>query len=86
MNPHNSIRRSFTILNNSALIVDLPAIINTLLLRPEQPFSGRASPYASSHRNYKKYWNINQFPIDYALQPRLRGRLTLGRLPLPRKP
>ena len=29
---------------------------------------------------------MNQFPISYALQPRLRGRLTLGRLPLPRKP
>ena len=29
---------------------------------------------------------MNQFPIDYAFQPRLRGRLTLGRLPLPRKP
>ena len=26
------------------------------------------------------------FPIDYAFPPRLRGRLTLGRLPLPRKP
>lgn len=29
---------------------------------------------------------MNPFPIDYAFQPRLRGRLTLGRLPLPRKP
>ncbi len=29
---------------------------------------------------------MNQFPIDYAFRPRLRGRLTLGRLPLPRKP
>jgi hypothetical protein len=29
---------------------------------------------------------MNQFPIDYAFPPRLRGRLTLGRLPLPRKP
>ncbi len=29
---------------------------------------------------------MNQFPIDYAFQPRLRGRLTLGRRPLPRKP
>ena len=33
-----------------------------------------------------KYGNINPFPISYAFQPRLRGRLTLGRLPLPRKP
>ena len=29
---------------------------------------------------------MNPFPIDYASRPRLRGRLTLGRLPLPRKP
>jgi hypothetical protein len=29
---------------------------------------------------------LSPFPIDYAFQPRLRGRLTLGRLPLPRKP
>jgi hypothetical protein len=29
---------------------------------------------------------MNLFPIDYAFQPRLRGRLTLGRLTLPRKP
>jgi hypothetical protein len=29
---------------------------------------------------------INPFPITYAFRPRLRGRLTLGRLALPRKP
>ena len=29
---------------------------------------------------YRRYRNINLFPIDYAFQPRLRGRLTLGRL------
>jgi hypothetical protein len=29
---------------------------------------------------------MNPFPIDYAFRPRLRGRLTLGRRPLPRKP
>lgn len=33
-----------------------------------------------------KYENINSFPISYAFQPHLRDRLTLGRLPLPRKP
>jgi hypothetical protein len=32
------------------------------------------------------YRNMNLFPIDYAFRPRLRGRLTLGRLALPRKP
>jgi len=30
--------------------------------------------------------NINPFPITYAFRPRLRGRLTLSRLTLPRKP
>ena len=30
--------------------------------------------------------NINSFTISYAFQPCLRDRLTLGRLPLPRKP
>ncbi len=32
------------------------------------------------------YRNINLFPITYAFQPRLRGRLTLSRLTLLRKP
>ena len=34
------------------------------------------------------FWfrNINLIPIDYAFQPRLRGRLTLFRLSLNRKP
>ena len=45
-----------------------------------------AYPPASLLRSMRKYENINSFPISYALQPRLRGRLTLGRLPLPRKP
>src|SRR5690606_13168167 len=35
-----------------------------------------------SHRITQKYWNINQFPIDYASRPRLRGRLTQPRLTL----
>ena len=32
------------------------------------------------------YRNINLFPITYAFRPRLRGRLTLRRLALLRKP
>ena len=55
-------------------------------LRPELPSSGWASPYASSLRNCKRYGNMNPFPISYAFQPHLRGRLTLGRRPLPRNP
>ena len=36
--------------------------------------------------NLTQYWNINQLSISYAFQPRLRIRLTLGRLTLPRNP
>ena len=50
------------------------------------PISSRRFPPASFHRICKKYRNINLFPINYAFQPHLRGRLTLGRLPSPRKP
>ena len=32
------------------------------------------------------YRNIKRFAIDYAFRPRLRTRLTLGRLTLPRNP
>ena len=35
---------------------------------------------------YIRYRNLHRFPIDYAFPPRLRGRLTLLRLPLRRKP
>jgi hypothetical protein len=51
-------------------------------LGPGLPSPGRASPHASFLRNYKRYGNINPFPIDYAFQPRLRGRLTLGKITL----
>jgi hypothetical protein len=50
------------------------------MLGPGLPSPGRTSPYASSLRNCKRYGNINPFPIDYASQPRLRGRLTLGKI------
>ena len=72
--------------NGSPRYADLPTYLSSLPLRPGQPTPGQASPYASLLRNCQRYWNMNQFPIDYAFQPRLRGRLTLGRLTLPRKP
>ena len=43
-------------------------------------------PSASLLAYICRYGNINPFPIDYAFPPRLRDRLTLGRLTLPRKP
>ena len=70
----------------SAREVHLTASLDTLTLGRELPFSRRTSPHASCPRNWKKYRTIDRFPIDYAFPPRLRGRLTRGRLPLPRKP
>lgn len=55
------------------LALAIPTASVSILLRP-------------SIAHLYKYRNINLFPIDYAFQPRLRGRLTRGRLPLPRKP
>ena len=48
------------------------------------PFPGTTNaryiyPSPSPHRSYARCWNINQLPIDYAFQPRLRDRLTLRR-------
>ena len=72
--------------NGSPQGADLPTPLTSSPLRPGKPSPSCASPHASSLRNYQGYGNMNPFPIDYALQPRLRGRLTLGRLTLPRKP
>lgn len=56
-----------------------------------QPFTGTtilrpALPPPSPHRSISRYRNLNLFPFDYALQLRLRHRLTLPRLTLDRKP
>ena len=47
-----------------------------------------AYPPASPHRSNALRWyrNVNLFSIAYASRPRLRDRLTLGRITLPRKP
>ena len=56
------------------------------LLAPGQPTPGLSTFLRPSIAQMYKYENINSFPISYAFQPHLRDRLTLGRLPLPRKP
>ena len=57
-------------------------------------FPGTSSLHIQSNKDIQHtksvtsiwYRNINLFPIDYAFLPRLRGRLTLRRLTLRRKP
>ncbi len=56
------------------------------LLAPGIPTPGLSILLRPSIARTRKYANINAFPISYAFQPRLRGRLTPGRLPLPGKP
>ena len=69
----------------SNVIRDLPRITSYMQL-PGQPTPGSSSLLRPHITTYKKSRNINLVPIDYALQPRLRGRLTLLRLTSCRKP
>ena len=55
-------------------------------LAPAIPTAGWPTLLRPSIAHANRYRNINLFPIGYAFPPRLRGRLTLGRLTLPRKP
>ena len=55
-------------------------------LVPDNPLSGLPTVLRPFIARTHKYKTINLFPISYAFQPCLRNRLTLGRLPLPRKP
>ena len=78
--PHASLCRSIARHHVSPQLLDLPGSLISLTFRPGLPSPGRASPYASFHRNTERYGNVDPFPIGYALQPRLRGRLTLGKI------
>jgi hypothetical protein len=60
-----------------------PTGLNRDIQHPDDlPFS--VPPSLITH--YRWCRNINLLSITYAFRPRLRDRLTLGRLPLPRKP
>ena len=56
-------------------------------LEPSNPRFGSATLLRPSCGNHPCWYrNINLFSITYAFRPRLRDRLTLGRLTLPRNP
>ena len=65
--------------------VDLPAF-RTYTLAPGHPTPGLPTVLRPSIARTHKYANINAFSISYVFRPRLRDRLTPGRLPLPGKP
>ena len=52
----------------------------------QNPITGMATFLHPCITPPNKYSNIKLLSIDYAFRPRLRYRLTLGGLPLPRKP
>ena len=64
---------------------DLPGL-SACGLAPGRPTPGLPILPRPSITRGRERANINALPISYAFQPRLRGRLTLGRLPSPRKP
>src|SRR5688500_12192111 len=53
---------------------------------PERRVVGRLASLGSAWAFLRGYGNINPLSIDYACRPRLRSRLTLGRLAWPRNP
>ena len=67
--------------------VDLPAV-SAYGFEPGHPTPGQPTllrpPFAQTPS--RRCRNINLLSITYAFRPRLRNRLTLSRLPLPRKP
>jgi hypothetical protein len=67
--------------------VDLPPL-STYRLEPPIPTGGWPTLLRPpiTQTLIRWYRNINLFPIIYAFRPRLRNRLNLSRLALPRKP
>ena len=60
-----------------------PTGLNRDIQHPDD-LSFSVPPSLITHHRWCR--NINLLSITYAFRPRLRDRLTLGRLPLPRKP
>ncbi len=66
---------------------DFPADQPTGLNRDYWPPARLAFSTPPRHRTRRdRYGNVDPSSIDYAFRPRLRIRLTLGGMPLPRKP
>ena len=86
---------SFNIVLSSALVCSTcppVSVWGTVLVM--ELFPGTTSLHTQSDKHVQLtssvttigFRNINLIPIDYGFRPRLRGRLTLGGLTLPRNP
>src|SRR5438132_5038386 len=79
----NRPRRHLSGLRNAGF----PAFHPTGLNRDHWPPDRVASSTPPRHRTHAhRYGNVDPSSIDYAFRPRLRIRLTLGGMTLPRKP
>jgi len=78
---------SFVFASRPSEKVDLPAF-SAYGLKPALPSAGWPTLLRPPFVQTMSRWfrNINLISITYAFRPRLRDRLTLGRLTLPRKP
>ena len=86
---------SFSTLRSSALVFSTSppvSVSGTVYVEAISwdTFAARSNPISSDNLQHPSHihWptNINVVPIDYGFRPRLRGRLTLRRLALRRKP
>ena len=86
---------SFNIVLSSALVCSTcppVSVWGTVLLVELFPGTSRLHAQSVKHVQLSTFVtttrlrNINLIPIDYGFRPRLRGRLTLGGLTLPRNP
>ncbi len=86
---------SFSIVLSSALVYSTcPPVSVWGTVYTEELFPGSPSLHTQSNKSVQltasvtssRFRNINLIPIGYAFQPHLRGRLTLRRLALRRKP
>ncbi len=82
--PEGVARHHLSTLNGKADFPTFPAY----WLKPGRPTPGRSTLLRPPFAQTPPWWcrNINLLAIAYAFRPRLRNRLTLSRLPLPRKP
>ena len=75
---HYPRHRSFVVLSRFSKSCAFYYTTYTFAVQRTIPSVRSAFTAPSPHRNYKKYWNINQLSIHYPLRVRVRTRLTLS--------
>ena len=81
--PYGTRRHLSALMTRRICLPGPPTGLNRDIQHPDD-LSFSVPPSLITHHRWCR--NINLLSITYAFRPRLRNRLTLGRLPLPRKP